>query len=385
MKLITKFVIVAAFLLSLPPAAAAQSVNGDYLPFDKSRMRSFPLKRYEVSGLRGETPFVVSGVRLHEETAEPRGDEEVVDSLIFSGRDSGGKEWEVRTAARAYYDALYEGDLDRNGVRDLVVAFSTGGNGLAPPCHLVFLTFDRSGRPDLFEVTGYFHPRPSDIFDLTDLDGDGRAELLFMVYDDGYWITNLYRVRDARWSRVAGRFAGLGFPAYTRFTRRPNHRPVRPAPGRHPRAPDLLKENAADGRADGAAVGERVAAAAPAQTAGGAPDEEEDEAVVGARFLAELQRAVAAGERQKVARMVLYPMRVRIRGRRVVLRGRREFLARYDALFDRRVKEVLAAQKFEGIFRNWQGYMVGRGEVWFEQLADTGEFKIIAVNAVKWD
>jgi hypothetical protein len=195
-----------------------------------------------------------------------------------------------------------------------------------------------------------------------------------MVYDDGYWITNLYRVRDARWSRVEGRFAGLSFPAYTRFTRRPNHRPVRPAPGRNPRAPDLLKENSA-------AAGVRVAAAAPARAeAPRQEDEEEDEAVVGARFLTELQRAVAAGERAKVARMVLYPLRVRINRRRVVLRGPRQFLARYDALLNEHVKGVLAEQKFEGIFRNWQGYMVGRGEIWFEQLADTGEFKVIAIN-----
>ena len=78
---------------------------------------------------------------------------------------------------------------------------------------------------------------------MADLDGDGRAELLYMNYDDGYWITNLYRLRESRWSRVEGRFAGLGFPLYTRFTIRPNHRPVRPARGRNPVAPDLIKEN----------------------------------------------------------------------------------------------------------------------------------------------
>ncbi|HEV3471568.1 MAG TPA: hypothetical protein VG148_19730 [Pyrinomonadaceae bacterium] len=352
----------AALLLSLPPLAAAQGFNAGYLPFSESRMRRFPLKRHEAEGLRGGRPLVVSGVRLREETEERAG-EEAANFLVFSGRDLDGKEWEVRTEGIVYHEAVYEGDLDRNGVRDLVFAAGTGGNGLAPPRHLVFLTFDRRGHPGLFEATGYFDARASDIYDLTDLDGDGRAELLFMVYDDGYWITNLYRVRDARWSRVEGRFAGLRFPAYTRFTNRPNHRPVRPAPGRNPRAPDLLKRDDA---------GE--------QSAGAAQAGEEDEAAAAARFLAELQRAVAAGERREVSRMVLYPLKVRIRGRRVVLRGPRQFLARYDALFNPHVKSVLAAQKFEGIFRNWQGYMVGRGEVWFEQLADTGEFKVIAVN-----
>ncbi|HZB44031.1 MAG TPA: hypothetical protein VE360_02245, partial [Pyrinomonadaceae bacterium] len=138
---------------------------------------------------------------------------------------------------------VYEGDLDRNGVRDLVVSIGTGANGLGEPTHLIFLTFNRRGHPSLFEATGYFDPRAGDIYDLADLDGDRRAELLFMTYDDGYWVTNVYQPHESRWGRVSGRLAGLQFPLYTRFTRRPNHTPVRPAPGRAPHQPDLVKEN----------------------------------------------------------------------------------------------------------------------------------------------
>ena len=361
----------AALLLSLPSISPAQGINGDYLPFPKGHMRPFPLKRHDVSALRGERPFVVSGVRLREEEREaPDGASPY--TLVFSGRDLKGREWELKTEGRSYYEALYEGDIDRNGLRDLVLAVGTGGNGLAPPAHLVFLTFDREGRPSLFEATGYFDPRPSDIFDLTDLDGDGRAELLYMVYDDGYWVTNLYRVRDARWSRVEGRFAGLSFPAYTRFTRRPNHRPVRPARGRRPRAPNLLEENE---KARASAAGERVAAAQRARA------DEGDDAKAAERFLVELQRAVGAGDRRRVSRMVLYPLRTRVARRRVVLRGPRDFLRHYDALFNRHVKAVLASYRpGDELFRNWQGFMLGRGEIWFEQLADTGEVKIIAIN-----
>jgi hypothetical protein len=370
----------ATLLLSLSSNAAAQGVNADYLPFSQSRWRPFPLKRHDVSGIRGEKPLVISGVRLREEEGErpvEGGEPEGAYQLIFSGRDRAGAEWELKTEGHSYYEALYEGDLDRNGVRDLVLAIGTGGNGLAPPTHLVFLTFDRAGRPNLLEATGYFDARPSDIFDLADLDGDGRAELLFMVFDDGYWVTNLYRVRDARWSRVEGRLAGLSFPGYTRFTRRPNHRPARPAPGRNPRAPDLLKENAKDNAAAATSPAEGVRVAAGAQQA----DDEDDDVKAAAKFLAELQRAVADDDRQKVSRMVLYPLRVRLNRRRVVLRGRRDFLRRYDALFNRHIKQVLAAHKpGDELFRNWQGFMLGRGEIWFEQLADTGAVKIIAIN-----
>ena len=372
MNPLLKLAFAAALLLSLPPVAHAQSVNGDYLPFPKSRLRRFPLKRHDAGAIRGERPFVVSGVRIREEErATPAAESGAGYDLVFGGRDAAGREWEVRTDGLSYLEAVYVGDLDRNGVRDLVLTAGTGGNGLAPPRHLIILTFDRAARPHLLEATGYFDPRETDIFDLADFDGDGRADLLFMVFDDGYWITNLYRVRDARWSRVEGRFAGFSFPAYTRFTNRPNHRPVRPAPGRSPRAPDLLKKADED-----AAAGERVAAAGGAQT-----DDEDDDVKAAERFLAELQKAVASNDRRKVSRMILYPLRTRVARRRVVLRGPRDFLRHYDALFNRHVKGILAAHRpGDELFRNWQGFMLGRGELWFEQLADTGEVKLIAIN-----
>jgi hypothetical protein len=190
----------------------------------------------------------VSGVRIREEerargagAAAGAEAEDLLDrNLVFSGRDLEGREWRVESGVVIYYEAVYEGDLDRNGQRDLVLCAGTGGNGLAPPTHLIFLTFDRRGRPTLFQVVGHFEALPDGIFDVADIDGDGRAELLNMGINGGYWITNLYRVRESRWSRVKGRFAGLDFPLYTRFTRRPNHRPVRLAPGRRPLAPDWV-------------------------------------------------------------------------------------------------------------------------------------------------
>lgn len=242
-----------ALFFPLVTRLSAQSVERNYLPFSESKLRRVPLTRTELTrgALAGGRGVVASGVTIREEelpraTGGARNTEDVGEPglhLVFGGRDLGGREWRVTTDAGGFYEAVYEGDLDRNGRADLVVSIGTGGNGLAPPTRLVFLTLDRAGRPTLFDVTGHFEPRARDIFDVADLDGDGRAELLSMNFDDGYWITNLYRVRDSRWSKIEGRFAGLRLPLYTRFTERPNHRPVRPARGRNPVAPDLIKEN----------------------------------------------------------------------------------------------------------------------------------------------
>lgn len=77
------------------------------------------------------------------------------------------------------------------------------------------------------------------IFDLVDLNQNGRAELIHMNFDDGYWITNIYEIRNARWQQLTGPHANRSYPLYTRFTFKENHKPVVPKRGRHPFAPDL--------------------------------------------------------------------------------------------------------------------------------------------------
>ena len=101
------------------------------------------------------------------------------------------------------------------------------------------ITFDQKGRPVTFEADGYFQEVDGTIFDLVDLDHDGRAELIYMNFDSGYWITNLYKVRNGRWQRIVGPHGKRIYPLYTRFTFRENHKSTVPKRGRHPFAPDL--------------------------------------------------------------------------------------------------------------------------------------------------
>jgi hypothetical protein len=220
----------------IAPTATGQGENMNYLPFSKSLLRPFKLKRIELpEDLRSGRAINVEGVEIQEEKAAGVENEAEAESNLS------GEKWRLSVQASRYYGSLYEGDLDRNGTRDLILTMNIGGLGLSPSTRLIFLTFTRNGDARIFEATGYYQPADHSILDLADLDGDRRAELVHMVFDDGYWITNLYRVRESRWSRVTGRFANLRFPLYTRFTNQPNHRPVKPARGRNPVAPNLLK------------------------------------------------------------------------------------------------------------------------------------------------
>lgn len=164
--------------------------------------------------------------------------------LMLNGRDRAGNSWSVSLGGSCGSGEGYTADLDRNGQRDFVLVFPTCGNGLAPSHHLIAVTFEADGRPVRFEVEGFFDADAKGVFDLRDINGDRRAELIYMNHHDGYWITNLYTATGARWHRVAGRFGGRrsSYPLYTRFTNRPNRRAVQPAPGRRPFAPDLSND-----------------------------------------------------------------------------------------------------------------------------------------------
>lgn len=235
-------------LLLFVCAWPCRAQNQDYLPLTKAETdQRFPVKllghtgggdRPGYFGRGGGSPAASAGMKVGPSGATFEVDEE--GRAVVTGKDKGGAAWRVRLGNLSGYGSrLYTADLDRDRVEDLVIVAPTGGNGLAPTNHLIALTFDGRGRPVLFEADGYFQEDARGVFDLLDLDRDGRAELLYMNYDDGYWVTTLYEVEGGRWRRVEGAHGRRTYPLYTRFTNRPNRRPVTPRPGRKPFTPDL--------------------------------------------------------------------------------------------------------------------------------------------------
>lgn len=224
--------------------------NHDYLPLSRTETnRRFPVKFIgETGGGRPGyfgtgTDGVAAPARMN---VGPSGSNFRMDEdggAVIEGKDKDGAPWRVRLGNLSGYGSrLYTADLDRDKVQDLVIMSPTGGNGLAPTSHLFMLTFDEKGRPLPFEADGYFEEDKRGVFDLLDIDGDGRAELLYMNFDDGYWITTLYKVGGGRWRRVEGAHGRRTYPLYTRFTNRPNRRPVAPGSGRKPFMADLSND-----------------------------------------------------------------------------------------------------------------------------------------------
>jgi hypothetical protein len=50
---------------------------------------------------------------------------------------------------------------------------------------------------------------------------------------------------------------------------------------------------------------------------------------------------------------------------------------------DAKVREVIKEQRTECLFGNWQGFMAGHGDIWFEYTLKDPSFKVIAVNRLE--
>jgi hypothetical protein len=230
-------------LLSIFPALLL-SQSQSYLPLTSNELGPpFPLKK--LARLQSSSPDLMTGAGPLGSTYRVRAGK-YTGLLTLQGQDKLHKPWLVELVQLWGCTGgaeAYETDLDKDGIVDAVLLMPTCGNGLAPRVHMIAVTFDSQGRPIPFESEGYFEQKPGGIDSLVDLNHDGKADLIFMNFNDGYWITNVYTVNDGRWNRIQGRFATRSFPLYTRFTSQPNNKAVTPAAGRKPLAPDLSTLN----------------------------------------------------------------------------------------------------------------------------------------------
>lgn len=85
--------------------------------------------------------------------------------------------------------------------------------------------------------------------------------------------------------------------------------------------------------------------------------------------------AVKRGDKQAVAALVSYPVRVQLPGGRKLLRSAAELVANYDAVFTPRYRDAILQALPRNMFVRDQGIMLGNGEVWFG-----ADGKVVALN-----
>lgn len=96
-------------------------------------------------------------------------------------------------------------------------------------------------------------------------------------------------------------------------------------------------------------------------------------------FLAELQKAVESSDAAKVARLVQYPVRIIGDGRQIKIAHQSDFIHKYSSIITPKVRAAILAQSAECLFGNYQGMMIGDGQIWFQPEA-SGQMRIITIN-----
>ena len=85
--------------------------------------------------------------------------------------------------------------------------------------------------------------------------------------------------------------------------------------------------------------------------------------------------AIADEDRESVAQMIEYPIWAYIDGERKQTLNQDEFLINYDKIFTDKFKTFLAGTRPHHMFANWEGVMLGRGEIWFNSNG-----KVVVIN-----
>ncbi|MGQ3479928.1 hypothetical protein [Paenibacillus sp. TY11] len=94
-----------------------------------------------------------------------------------------------------------------------------------------------------------------------------------------------------------------------------------------------------------------------------------------------LQKAVADNDKEKVANYILYPLRVNDSEKSLTIPNKEDFIAKYDQIFTDAIREALVNQKTDDLFVNYQGVMVGSGELWLRRATNNPKlFGVFSIN-----
>jgi hypothetical protein len=82
------------------------------------------------------------------------------------------------------------------------------------------------------------------------------------------------------------------------------------------------------------------------------------------QLLITLQQAVAKHDAPTVAALVHYPIKVNPGKKPFTIKNEKAFINDYDGIITHDIQDAILKQKYESLFVNSQGAMIGSGEVW---------------------
>lgn len=93
-----------------------------------------------------------------------------------------------------------------------------------------------------------------------------------------------------------------------------------------------------------------------------------------------LQKAMAAGDKDGVAALVAYPLEVTVQGKKQRIAGAQELVANWDKVVTPDIVKAVADQKFSTAMVNQDGLMLGDGQVWISGVCRDTACKVSDVR-----
>jgi len=93
-------------------------------------------------------------------------------------------------------------------------------------------------------------------------------------------------------------------------------------------------------------------------------------------FFSRFQKAVASDEREWIADMVQYPVKLRIGGKRVVAGDRARFLELYDSILKAQTRSMIRGEHGSDLTVWWEGIVDEKSVLKFAPVSGTDEFLI---------
>lgn len=99
----------------------------------------------------------------------------------------------------------------------------------------------------------------------------------------------------------------------------------------------------------------------------------------------DLQRAVAANDPAAVSALMRYPVLVHVGGKKRHVADAATFQREYRQIITPEIAKAIAEQRFDGLFVNWEGAMIGKGQVWMggeclDSKCARSDIKVITVQ-----
>jgi len=103
-------------------------------------------------------------------------------------------------------------------------------------------------------------------------------------------------------------------------------------------------------------------------------------------FFEQIRNAILTDDIDWLANSIAYPIVLRLPGNEITVRNKHDLKKRSKLILNERMKSVVRTQSPDTLFKNWQGVMIGDGEIWYSMIIEKGREKrgwvlrVIAIN-----